>query len=249
MGFQLLKKRIKQVQNNSTSPLFLCIETSTLNCSVAVFRGEECLSLVEESSSSYIHGEVLHLFMERALDQAGITSGELNAVAVTKGPGSYTGLRIGVSAAKGLCFALKIPLYSVTSTRVLAEAVRGELQSDSDRVLALLDARRMEVYASLFDSQLNQIGDTTAEEVDADTFEDRREGRFILAGDAQPKLKEVFTRVEYVFTDSIYPSAMNMAKPVLRAMEEGLVEDVAYFEPFYLKDFVAGKPRKSPLFD
>ncbi|TNE27580.1 MAG: tRNA (adenosine(37)-N6)-threonylcarbamoyltransferase complex dimerization subunit type 1 TsaB [Bacteroidetes bacterium] len=228
------------------NPIFLCIETSTHNCSVAVFRGSERLSLVEESSDSYIHGEMLHIFIQRALSDARIEAHNLTAVAVSKGPGSYTGLRIGVSAAKGLCFALQIPLYSVNSLRVLSNGLTKAEIGDAD-VLSVIDARRMEVYSSVFDSEGTELSETQAEIVEADTFEDRRRTKFVLVGDAQEKLKEVLPIDHYNFTTHIYPSAAHMGSIILKKIEKEQTEDVAYFEPFYLKDFVAGKPKKSPL--
>lgn len=228
-------------------PVFLCIETSTLNCSVAVFRGSECLSLVEEAGDSYVHGEMLHVFMERALREAGVKASDLTAVGVTRGPGSYTGLRIGVSAAKGLCFSMGIPLYSVESLRVLAASVQSRAV-EGNRILALIDARRMEVYSALFDPELNQIGETRAEVVESTTFDDRAgAGSFILCGDAQEKLRDVLTGDYFEFTEVRYPSARAMGKLISDKIETEQHEDVAYFEPFYLKDFVAGTPRKSPL--
>lgn len=227
-------------------PTFLCLETSTLNCSVAVFRGEECISLVEEFSDKYIHGEVLHLFIQKALGEAKISVNDLDAVAVSKGPGSYTGLRIGVSAAKGICFALNIPLFSVNSLRVLAEATTDVERKDS-QILSVIDARRMEVYSAIFDTHLKSEGETQAEIVEPDTFENRRRNRMVLVGDAQEKLRGILTPSHYLFTEHIYPSAQNMGAVVYQKIQDGCSEDVAYFEPYYLKDFVAGIPKKSPL--
>lgn len=229
-----------------TTPVFLCIETSTHNCSVAAFRGTEMLSLVEQSSDSYIHGEKLHLFIEQALSEAKLTTNDLTAVAVSKGPGSYTGLRIGVSAAKGLCFALQIPLYSVNSLRVLANSLSRDEVGEA-QVLSVIDARRMEVYSAIFDADGKEVSETQAEIVEADTFENRRSSTFILVGDAQEKLKSVLPGEHYIFTSHIYPSASHMGAIIAEKIANGDTEDVAYFEPFYLKDFVAGKPRKSPL--
>lgn len=226
---------------------FLCIETSTLNCSVAVFKDEVCLALVEESSDKYIHGELLHVFIQRALEEAKVKASDLSAVVVTKGPGSYTGLRIGVSAAKGLCYALSIPLYSLESLEVLAQAQKPNC-GENDCILSLIDARRMEVYSAMYSPSIEKIGTTQAEVVEDGTFEDRvPSGKLILVGDAQEKLKAVLTSDSYVFTDTQFPSARDMGELALKKINAGQHEDVAYFEPFYLKDFVAGTPRKSPL--
>lgn len=227
---------------NST---FLCIDTSTRNCSVAVFNNRDLLSLVEESSDQYIHGEKLHLFIERAVGDAGIQLKDLNAIAVTKGPGSYTGLRIGVSAAKGLAYSLNIPLYSTDSLQVLAcgiEAEKGSL------ILANIDARRMEIYGAFYDENYHPVTPVSAEIVEEDIFTDIHKGKkVILAGDAQEKLMEVLPSEIYTKSEVQFPSARFMGSLIADKIESGESEDVAYFEPFYLKDFIAGKPRKSPL--
>lgn len=227
------------------SPLFLCIETSTLNCSVAVFKGDQLLACVEESSDAYIHGEKLHLFIQEVIAKAGLTLKDLNAVAVTKGPGSYTGLRIGVSAAKGLAFSLDLPLFSMTSLEVLASAPL-DLHED-DLVLAHVDARRMEIYGAFFTAQKIQQTEIRAEVVEEDIFTEIHQGRMVfLVGDAQDKLLEVLPS-NYKRTPIHFPSAQFMGKRILQRITSGQKEDVAYFEPYYLKDFVAGTPKKSPL--
>lgn len=229
--------------------MILCIETSTLNCSVALFQDGKCLASKEERGSGFVHGERLHILIDELLKEVGVKPDALTAVGVTKGPGSYTGLRIGVSAAKGLCFTLGIPMYSVTSTEVLASAVlESEKVTDNDRILALLDARRMEVYSNLFDSTGASVGEIAAEIVESNTFENREgDGVVWLCGDAQEKLMEVLSREPYRFTECVYPSARFMGPLIEDKITSGLAEDVAYFEPFYLKEFVAGTPRKSPL--
>lgn len=224
------------------SGYFLCIETSTLNCSVAVFDGEKQLSCVEESSDKYIHGERLHLFIESAVEQAGIALNELCAVAVSKGPGSYTGLRIGVSAAKGLAFSLNIPLYSVDSLAVLAAGVSDQ----SNLVFAHIDARRMEVYGAFYRNG-ERLTEISADVVEEDIYTSTHNGeQVILAGDAQEKLLGVLPD-NYRASEVTLPSAAHMGGIVFHKIQKEDKEDVAYFEPFYLKDFVAGKPRKSPL--
>lgn len=227
------------------NPIFLCLETSTLNCSVAVFEGESLLACVEESSSSYIHGEKLHLFIKEALNQAQVTPADLSAVAVTKGPGSYTGLRIGVSAAKGLAFSLNIPMYSMTSLEVLAQA---PLSVASDElILAHIDARRMEIYGAFYSSDRGALTDIKADVVEEDIYADVHSGKKVhLVGDAQSKLMEVLPS-NYQSTEIEFPSAQFMGKAILAKIIVEDSEDVAYFEPFYLKDFVAGNPKKSPL--
>lgn len=226
-------------------PIFLCIETSTLNCSVAVFKGEELLSSVEESSDAYIHGEKLHVFIQKALNRAKLSPKDLEAVAVTKGPGSYTGLRIGVSAAKGLAFSLGIPMYSLTSLEVLAQSPIEV--KDGELILAHVDARRMEIYGAFYSASREVLTDISADVVEEDVYSEIHKGNLVhLIGDAQSKLMDVLP-ANYKTTPIQFPSAQFMGKAILQKMELGDSEDVAYFEPFYLKDFVAGKPRKSPL--
>lgn len=224
----------------------LYIETSTHNCSVSVSREAEILATVEQNDEQYIHGEMLHVFALRAMEQAGISVEQLDAVAVGKGPGSYTGLRIGVSAAKGLAFGRNIPLYSLSSLKILAQAVlkQYDIQA-SDRILSCIDARRMEVYSAVFDAKGEWIEESQAEVVDANTYTDRMgEGNLWVVGDAQEKLREVLSDERFRFTEIRFPSASDMIPGILRRMDAGQEEDVAYFEPFYLKDFVAGKPGK-----
>ncbi|NVK26959.1 MAG: tRNA (adenosine(37)-N6)-threonylcarbamoyltransferase complex dimerization subunit type 1 TsaB [Flavobacteriia bacterium] len=225
----------------------LSIETSTLNCSVAIHKDGQLLSCVEESSSAYIHGEKLHLFIDQCIAEAEIQIADLTAVAVSKGPGSYTGLRIGVSAAKGLAFSLDIPLYSVDSLDVLANAIHLNLKEDH-LILANIDARRMEIYGAFYNSDGTRLTDISADVVEEDIYSEIHKGRkVILAGDAQEKLLSVLPGEIYSASEVNFPSAKDMGALIQQKIEQGKNEDVAYFEPFYLKDFVAGKPRKSPL--
>lgn len=229
------------------SEKILCIETSTHNCSVAVFNGDQLLSCVEGSSDQYIHGESLHLFIEQALKNADMKSADLTAIGISKGPGSYTGLRIGVSAAKGLAYALDIPIYSLESLEVLALAALDS-SSREEAVLSLIDARRMEVYAAMFSIDGKKETPTKAIVVESDSFEEWRQGRkVLLVGDAQEKLKEVLDPNVFSYSEKIFPSAKDMGGAILLRIKEGMAEDLAYFEPYYLKDFVAGTPRRSPL--
>lgn len=225
----------------------LSIETSTLNCSVAIHQDGALLACVEESSSAYIHGEKLHLFIEQCAAEANIQLSDLTAVGVSKGPGSYTGLRIGVSAAKGLAFSLSIPLYSVDSLDVLANSEFLSRPKDSI-ILANIDARRMEIYGAFYEVDGTRITEISADIVEEDIYTAIHRGRKVeLAGDAQEKLLEVLPSEIYSGSKSVFPSAKDMGSLIQAKIKAGREEDVAYFEPFYLKDFVAGKPRKSPL--
>ncbi len=228
--------------------IVLCIETSTHNCSVAVFRNDALLACAEESSDQYIHGESLHLFIQQALTEASIDLSELSAIGVSIGPGSYTGLRIGVSAVKGMAFTLQIPIYAMESLEVLAYGATDEVCGTNEVVLSVIDARRMEVYAAMFDKNANKLTSTEAIVVESDSFEEWRKGRkVVLAGDAQTKLMDVLSEEDFRTSEVVFPSARFMIQGVLQKIQEGKSEDVAYFEPYYLKDFMAGKPRKSPL--
>lgn len=225
--------------------LILNFETSTKNCSVALADGGKVLSIIEESSDQYIHSEKLHVFIEKCMWNAGRKLSELDAVAVGKGPGSYTGLRIGVSAAKGLCYALSIPLISENGLTIMAhDFLQNNSLGESAEVIPMIDARRMEVYKAHFDvkgSQLSEISAAVIETTDALQTEALE---VHLIGDGAAKCKEILSTEKYSYHDLEFPSARALA---IIAEEKYLAkqfEDVAYFEPFYLKDFIAGKPKK-----
>lgn len=213
--------------------VILNLETATKNCSVSVARDGELLALREKAGAGYAHAESLHVFIGECLEAAGLSYSDLDAVAVSKGPGSYTGLRIGVSAAKGLCYALGKPLIAVGTLDILAAAVT---QNDG-LVAPLLDARRMEVYAAVFGCGGTPLKEVSAEIVTED-FLRQYDGKLYVAGDAQEKCRAVMTRPDTVFlADIVYPSAREMARLSHERYEKSDTEDVAYFEPFYLKAF------------
>jgi len=209
---------------------------------VSVSGKGKVLALKELNEGKFSHAEKLHSFIVEVTQEAGITLKELDAIAISKGPGSYTGLRIGVSAAKGLCYALEKPLISVPTLEILALQI--PLQKD-ELAIPLLDARRMEVYSAVFDQQYQQIRETEAEIVDETSFKEFLEkGIVYFAGDGAEKCQEVIQHKNACFLEGLYPSAREMAIIASRKFEAALFEDVAYFEPFYLKDFIAGKPKK-----
>ena len=219
--------------------LILNIETSTKNCSVSLSKDGELLSLKEYSGEGYTHGENLHLFIEEVMQKAEYSFNDLSAVAVSKGPGSYTGLRIGVSAAKGLCFSLDIPLISIDTLKVLAMAYEIE---QSAFITPMIDARRMEVYSTVFDSNYSQIRETKAEIIDEKSFTDLlEENKVYFLGDAVEKCKNIITHRNAFFLEEYLPSAKEMVKLSYEKYKKNDIEDVAYFEPFYLKDFIVGK--------
>ena len=215
----------------------LNIETATKNCSVAVADDGQVLLCRELATDGYAHAEKLHVFIDEALKAAGVAYRELAAVAVSKGPGSYTGLRIGVSAAKGFCMALGIPLISVDTLQILASKT-----TISDGVIVpMLDARRMEVYSAVYSATHQQLREVKAEIITEASLSEI-DGEIHIIGDCQPKIKTVLARKKFVYhEDLVYPSANEMASLSFKKFCDGQFEDVAYFEPFYLKDFIAGK--------
>ncbi len=221
--------------------IILNIETATKNCSVSISKSEEILSLKELNEGKFSHAEKLHSFILEVIADAGLTMGDLDAISVSKGPGSYTGLRIGVSAAKGLCYALGKPLISIPTLENMALQISLK---ENELVVPLLDARRMEVYSAIYDKDYQQIRATEAEIIDETSFQSfLKKGILYFAGDGAEKCKEVISHDNARFLSSIYPSAREMAIIASRKFETADFEDVAYFEPFYLKDFVAGKPK------
>lgn len=218
--------------------VILCLETATTNCSVAIGKDGELLALQELNTKAYSHAEKLHVFIETVLKESGIKKEELNAIAISKGPGSYTGLRIGVSAAKGLCFALGIPLISVPTLQSLA---RQAISDEDLYVVSLIDARRMEAYTSVFDAQHEAVRDTRAEILDANSFSEYlNEKKTIFLGDGAEKLKTILTHPNAVFLDDRYPSAKEMITIATEKYKISDTEDVAYFEPYYFKEFKIG---------
>ena len=221
----------------------LHLETSTKQCSVALsFEGELKASRVL-LSDSFSHSEKLHLFISEVLDEAELKPEKLNAIAVSKGPGSYTGLRIGVAAAKGLCFALDLPLIALTSLEVLVQSVSSQ---NTEFVIPMLDARRMEVYTALFDGNRNWKHQTSALVLTENSFKDLVEQKkvFIL-GDGAKKFQELNPKIRAQFsTENNYPNANDMVELAWQKYKAKDFESLAYFEPFYLKDFQTTPPKK-----
>jgi len=220
----------------------LNIETATKNCSVSLARNGKTIILKELNTGEYSHAEKLHEFIEEVIRKSEVELPDLKAVAVSKGPGSYTGLRIGVSAAKGLCFALDVPLISVDTLKTLALSV----SITEGCVIPLLDARRMEVYSSVFDSKNKKIREVKAEIITENSFSNfLKKQKVYLVGDGVEKCKGIITSENAIFIDEKLPSANEMAMLSYEKLKKNDIENVAYFEPFYLKDFVAIKSKKS----
>ena len=231
--------------------MILCLETSTSVCSVAL--NESCCTLaLRESEKQNAHSEKITTFIKEVMDTASIDYPQLDAVAVSKGPGSYTGLRIGVSTAKGICYAADVPLMAIDTLEAMAYGMKEKLGSQigkNDLLIPMIDARRMEVYAAIFDANLNKIEDTAALIIDENSFADlRKEHHIWLFGDGAPKLCKIFENQPNIsIIDGFKPSAAYMRPLAERALLNKDFVDVAYFEPFYLKDFIAGKPHVKGL--
>ena len=226
--------------------IILNIETSTKNCSVSIADSGKIIAFKELNNGNYSHAEVLHPFIESILKEGNISKSEINAIAVSKGPGSYTGLRIGVSAAKGLSFALNIPLISIDTLTSLSFAVA----IDCGVIVPMLDARRMEVYAAVFDKQHKRIREIKAEIIDKTSFSDElHKGEVYFLGDGAHKCKEIITHKNAIFIDDKFPSSKEMAMLSYDKYRKGDIENIAYFEPFYLKDFIViPEKKKKPTF-
>lgn len=217
------------------------IETATKNCSVSIAKEGVILAMQELNDGNYSHAEKLHPFIQQVANEANISLKDIDAVAVSKGPGSYTGLRIGVSAAKGLCFAFDKPLISIETLHSLAHKI---IIKDGV-IVPMLDARRMEVYAAVYDAKYSQVREIRAEIIDENSFKEYLEkGKVYFLGDGAEKCKEVITHENAVFIDAEFPSAKEMANLSFDKYKKNDIEDVAYFEPFYLKDFVVTLEKK-----
>ena len=219
----------------------LNIETATTNCSVSLSKEGETLVLKEDNSLNYSHAESLHVFIAEILKSANITPTQMDAVAVSKGPGSYTGLRIGVSAAKGLCYALNIPLISVNTLHSLSYQINFE----TGYIVPMLDARRMEVYSAIYDSKHHQIRETEAEILDESSFKDYLEkAKVYFIGNGVEKAQTIIKHPNAIFVERKLPSSKEMGILAYHKYKKNDIEDVAYFEPYYLKEFIALKSTK-----
>ena len=221
--------------------LILNIETATKNCSVSLAKDGEIIAIKELNNGNYSHAEVLHPFIVAVLEMAQQTATDLDAVAVSKGPGSYTGLRIGVSAAKGLCFSLDIPLISIETLQALAHIATPTLGF----IVPLLDARRMEVYAAVYNTKHQKTRAIAADILTPTSFQEYlAAGPVTFLGDGAAKFKEICNHPNAVFLENCFPSSKQMASLSYQKYQEQAFEEVAYFEPFYLKDFVAVPQKK-----
>lgn len=229
--------------------MILCLETATNLCSVAICSKEKVVAL-RESNSLKSHASSLTVFIQEILKETGIKPGDLEAVAVSKGPGSYTGLRIGVSVAKGIAFAASIPMIGIETTYSMFWGMDKPANIDLSETFycPMIDAGRMEVYYALYDFKGNTVKNISAEVMNEDSFTDiPLSDEIIFFGDGALKFREVFKRPNIKVEAGFTFSASHMRIPAYRAFEEKRFEDVAYFEPFYLKDFITTKQRKNIL--
>lgn len=223
--------------------MILCLETATPSCSVALVHNGEVLAC-EEDPKGQNHSEKITLFIDSVMKKAGISYSQLDAVAVSMGPGSYTGLRIGVSTAKGICYAVSKPLIAVETLHAMAYGAPVGTRRATTLQIPMIDARRMEVYAAIFDANVNKIKDTEAVIIDENSFADlKKDHHLYLFGDGADKCAEIFANDDKITViKDFYCSAKYMNTIAQQKFNNSEFVDVAYFEPFYLKDFVPGTP-------
>ncbi|MGB1448651.1 MAG: tRNA (adenosine(37)-N6)-threonylcarbamoyltransferase complex dimerization subunit type 1 TsaB [Flavobacteriaceae bacterium] len=220
----------------------LHIETATTNCSVALSNKEELVYCKEHNEPDFRHSDYLHLFIENTLKEAGVSIQSLAGVGVSMGPGSYTGLRIGVSSAKGICYANDIPLIAVNTLEVLAQQCQVE---EGAYILPMIDARRMEVFTMTLDAKRKVVQPTAAKILTQEWAMELPEGEKVIIGSGAEKCQEVFVGNEFDYRMEIrVPSARDMVELVHQKFKTQQWEDVAYFEPFYLKDFYTNSVKK-----
>jgi len=222
----------------------LHIETATKVCSVGLSENREIIAIEEETSDKYIHAERLTVLIEKIMKEAGLNYSELSAIAVTSGPGSYTGLRIGVSTAKGLCYAADLPLIAIDTLDGIIEQAHQAYPDQN--ICAMIDARRMEVFSKIVDKKGIIIKPLSADELETTTYDDLKP--FLACGDGALKCKEIWGGQSVVFDTSIKSSIRGQVNQAYRMYKEEIFSDVAYFEPKYLKDFVATQPKKKKFY-
>ncbi len=219
--------------------LILSLETSTTVCSASIARDGNVIA-EKVSYEGKSHATLLTVFVQQLLEENNIKASELDAVAVSQGPGSYTGLRIGVSTAKGLCYALGAKLLAIDTLKAMAIMARKNVNVAPDLYCSMIDARRMEVYTAMYDANLDKVDETRALVVDSQSFAELlKTKRIAFYGDGAGKCRQVIDSDNAVFVDDVCPLASNMAQLAEDAYANADFKDVAYFDPFYLKDFVA----------
>ena len=221
--------------------LILNLETTTKNCSVSLYEYGQLLAVRELNEQGYSHAEKLQPFIDEVLKASGRNRKDLAAVAISQGPGSYTGLRIGTSLAKGLCYALELPLIATNTLQ--AQAI--QLKNVQGLIVSVIDARRMEVYQAVFDSNYKEVSPVESHIIEADSYDQwLHKGQVNFIGDATEKIKTLIHHPNAIFFDNRWPSATQMAELSFEKYSNKEFVDLAYFEPLYLKDFVSMNPPK-----
>jgi tRNA threonylcarbamoyladenosine biosynthesis protein TsaB len=232
--------------------MIICLETATNLCSVALCSNEGLVS-IRESHDTKSHASMITVFIDEILKEQGLKVKDLEAVAVSRGPGSYTGLRIGVSAAKGLAYASSIPLIAIDTTLSMFFGFRenglpGQENPENVLLCPMLDARRMEVYCAIYNYSGKIVKKISAEVITPESFSDITESeKIIFFGNGAEKCREIIKRKNSYFNSDFSISASHMLVPAYQALRDLEFQDIAYFEPFYLKDFITSKPRNSIL--
>ncbi len=226
--------------------LILAIETATSVCSVALARDGKLLSICEANSPN-AHSSILTVLIEEVFREATLRYTDLDALAVSMGPGSYTGLRIGVAVAKGLCYGLDKPLIAISTLKAMAAGIIAS--GSQNLVCPMIDARRMEVYCAVYDENLKTVLSTNARIIEENSFQELLANHILIfAGDGAAKCKQLLSKNPHArFKDNFQTSAQFMISLAEKRFQSNQFEDLAYFEPYYLKDFVAGKPKVKGL--
>lgn len=222
----------------------LHIETATKICSVGLSEDGKLISIEEESSDQYIHAERLTVLIEKIMKEKGLLFSDLSAIAVTSGPGSYTGLRIGVSTAKGLCYAAELPLIAIDTLDGIIDQAKNSYPGQN--ICAMIDARRMEVFSKIVDGQGNIVKPLSADELETTTYDKLKP--FVACGDGADKCKEIWSEESVIFDTTIKSSVRGQIEKALYMFQQEDFVDVAYFEPKYLKDFIATQPKKRKFY-
>ena len=225
-------------------PNLLCIETATAVCSVAVFQGKNLLA-VQEIADGNQHASQLAVLIQQTLLNAGLTAKQLDAVVISKGPGSYTGLRVGVSTAKGICYALNKPLIAINTLKSMAYSFVEQHKPETGLICPMIDARRMEVYTALFDVKGNEVMETQAKIIEPDSFAKFADHEIMFIGNGAQKCKGIINHAKAKFINGFNCSALGLGLSGLVAFNNNNFENVAYFEPYYLKDFVGTTAKKA----
>lgn len=228
-------------------PFILQIESSTSSCSVALSADGKVIAL-KEIAERNVHASHITLFIDHVMKESGRLMTDLDAVAISMGPGSYTGLRIGVSTAKGICYALDIPLLAVHTLQSMAAGLQGRENYENTLFCPMIDARRMEVYSAIYNDQLELILPVEARIINSESFSELlSDNKIVFFGDGAMKCEETLgSKANAIFVPDFINSAADMTQPALAAFLKEEFQDTAYFEPYYLKDFLAGPTKKNP---